>query len=79
MKLYITDHAEPSVGIFESRYDLDCPLDQNNEPEELDQFKKMAIGLYSEFSFGRVSAIYDFEREKRELEYEQNEIENSKL
>lgn len=34
------------------------------EPGDLETFKQMTIDLYLEFSFGRVTAKYDFEIEQ---------------
>lgn len=65
MKLFITDHADPSVGLFSQEWAIECPFSEKEETTEsfLEWFKLHLIGIYVEFSEGRVTAEYDFERQ----------------
>lgn len=45
---------------------VECPLPSDADPADLETFKQMTIDLYLEFSFGRVTAKYDFEIEKED-------------
>ena len=62
MQLYITDHADPTCGLFPQIFYLDCPLLDTDDSEELEAFRTMAVDMYSEFSIGKITAVYDFEQ-----------------
>lgn len=62
-QLEVTDHGDPSVGIFSGTYKVDVPLSAPFDKEELEFFKAAIIELYQEFSFGRVTAEYNFEEQ----------------
>lgn len=66
MLLIVRDHADPSVGMWEQSYKVECPLPIDADPADLETFKQMTIDLYLEFSFGRVTAKYDFEIEEED-------------
>ncbi len=65
MKLTVIEHADPSVGLFESSYEVEAPFDNDSieaDKDELKAFKDMIIDVYCEFAFGGVSAYYEFEK-----------------
>jgi hypothetical protein len=66
MKLTVIDHADPSVGLFEASYEVETPFNDPNDSiedeDELNTFKEMIIQAYAQFSIGRVSAFYEFEK-----------------
>lgn len=61
MKLIVIDHADPSVGIFQQTWEVDCPFTSDSDKETLEYFRNQIALLYKEFGFGYVEAIYDFE------------------
>jgi len=62
-KLFITDHADPSVGLFSQEWTIECPFEKDETTESfLEWFRLHMIGIYVEFSDGKVTAEYDFER-----------------
>ncbi|MBJ7436565.1 MAG: hypothetical protein JHC54_12820 [Acinetobacter sp.] len=63
--LTIKDCGDESVGIFASSYDVQAPID-GRDSEEIEAFRNAMIAVYSEFAFGKVTAIYDFEVESLE-------------
>jgi hypothetical protein len=67
MKLYLTDLADPSVGMSQRTWEIDCPFDVIEPyPEDIelgDWFKEQMINIYKEFADGKLLAEYDFELE----------------
>lgn len=61
MKLHVTDKGDPSVGIFDKSWEVECPLTKRCDSDDLDFFREKIVAIYSEFAFGRVTATYDFE------------------
>ena len=69
-KLFITDHADPSVGMFVQNWEVVCPFEYSEEESEMIEFFRNAmIEAYSEFANGKITALYDIEIAK-ESEYE---------
>jgi hypothetical protein len=62
-KLYITDHADPSVGMFPCTWTVEVPfrVKPTRDKEELILFKQAIIELYKDFCDGKCTAYYDFE------------------
>ena len=69
MKLYVTDKGDPSVGIFDETWEVECPLDISDDSYASNYFREKIITLYSVFAFGRVTATYDFEIDQNEKQY----------
>jgi len=70
VKLLIKDHADPSAGLFPQEWTIECPFEKDDTAKSfLDWFRHHMEGIYSEFSEGKVTAEYDFERINQE-EYE---------
>ena len=64
MKLYITDHADPSVGINPQQWIIECPFDERNaDAESFEFFRTEMIKIYLEFSDSKITA--EFENELR--------------
>ena len=64
MKLIVTDHADPSVGIFTQTWAIECPFDAESEGEDLEFFKDSIVEVFRNFAFGKVTAEYDYELAK---------------
>jgi hypothetical protein len=75
MKLFITDFADPSVGLFQASYDVVCPFEKE-DVHALSFFKEEIKKIYSEFAEGKVVAEYDFERLDRNESEIPEEIEH---
>jgi hypothetical protein len=60
-QLFITDLGDPSVGIFTQTWIIDTPLSQTDDYEDLNSFKEIMVGLYSDYADGKVIGEYDFE------------------
>lgn len=58
LKLIIKDHADTSVGIFESTYEIDCPFTSDADTDMRYYFAKFALSLYAEYAEGKVSCFY---------------------
>ncbi len=64
MKLFITDHADPSVGMFEQYWVVECPFEKSNADDEIFKLFKEDIGkIYGDFCDGKMTMQYDFEIE----------------
>ena len=62
-KLFITDHADPSVGLFSETHTIETPFEACEEDFELREwFRLEQVKIYREFAMGNVTAEYDFER-----------------
>ena len=62
-KLFITDHADPSVGLFPITYTIEHPFTKDEADKNLrDWFREHMETIYYEFSEGKITAEYDFER-----------------
>ena len=63
VKLFITDHADPSVGLFSETHTIETPFEACEEDFELREwFRLEQVKIYREFAMGNVTAEYDFER-----------------
>lgn len=73
IKLIISDHGDPSVGIFGCSWEVEYPmiLDPENlsvdDKVELDFFRKDMIVAYQNYCDGRCTADYDFELKNDKL------------
>jgi hypothetical protein len=64
MKLIITDKGDPSVGIFECQYSIECPFNKDEiEKADLEMFRQEMINIYADYSQMKIYADYDFELE----------------
>ena len=63
MKLLIQDHADPSVGLMPTTYEVDVPFGDDSDKEILDMFKDSMLHAYSMYCFGKITLLYDFEAE----------------
>ena len=63
MKLFITDHADSSVGLMPTTYEVDVPFSDDSDKEILDMFKDTMLHAYSMYCFGKMTLLYDFEAE----------------
>lgn len=72
MKLIVTDKGDPSVGIFETSWEIDAPLQSTEDSESLEFFRSEIIKLYKEFSEGKIIAEYDHELKFKDHEKEIN-------
>ena len=68
LKLIIVDHADPSVGLLESRYEIDCPFDSDADVEDRKLFATEAISAFVEFAQGKLTYYYSDEKEEEEHE-----------
>lgn len=66
MILKISDAADESVGLFPVEYEIEAPLSEDDDPEDIEFFRQEAIKLYSQLACGRVTALYDFEVRRME-------------
>lgn len=57
-KLIVIDKGDPSVGIFEHSFEIDCPFFTNAEQDDLDFFREQMIKMYQEYSEGKIIAYY---------------------
>ena len=75
MKLHVIDCGDPSVGIFQQEFEVDCPfaLDDGTNINEHYYFKQEIEKLFSEYAEGRLILKYDYEIEREEKLYEQLE------
>jgi len=60
-KLFITDHGDLSVGIFFQEWIIECPFESNADKEEIEFFRTSQIECFENYTFGKVTAEYDFE------------------
>lgn len=76
MKLIVTDHGDPSVGIFPETWQVDAPHDCTEE-EGRELFRDLILQAYAEFCEGRLTAEYEYEieAEAREEQAIDNAIE----
>ena len=73
MKLIVTDHADPSVGLFAASFVVESPFETHEIGDDcIDYFKQDIIHVFMEYATGRVTAMYDFEMEANELEHLNN-------
>ena len=70
MKLFVTDHADPSVGMFPCAWEVEVPFLVNDaakekyqvgDASELDLFRNDIQELYENYCDGRCEAYYEFE------------------
>lgn len=63
LTLTVIDHADPSVGIFSTSYDVLTPFTSDEvDSEEREFFKQAIIAAYSEFAAGKVTAFFNDEK-----------------
>ena len=70
MKLYITDHADPSVGMFPCTWEVEVPFSVSDTDIlqykttgnlGLDMFRDDMRRVYQDYCDGRCEAYYEFE------------------
>lgn len=61
MNLIINDKGDQSVGIFPTSYTVETPLDHTDDTDAIEFFRKAAIDLFSQFTDGRITAMYEWE------------------
>jgi len=67
MNIIVTDHGDPSTGIYPASYTVETPFRAHEIGEEsLDYFKAYIVDTFQEFAFGRITAMYDFEIEEED-------------
>ena len=65
--LIIRDNGDPSVGIFATSFQVEIPFSINRKKltdtdrENLNNFKRQALELYSVWCDGKCTAYYEFE------------------
>jgi hypothetical protein len=66
IKLYVTDHGDPSVGIFPETWEIQTPFStyQPIEKQILEEFRKGILELYSDYTDCIPVATYEFEIEE---------------
>jgi len=69
MKLFITDHADESVGLSAGTYSIETPINQDDYIEDRDSFRALMVDVYSQFAVGSVSAFYEDEDPDDELTF----------
>lgn len=57
----ITDRGDPSVGIMEKSWEIECPFYSDADKEEVEHFRTKIKELYSEYSEGRIVVEFNFE------------------
>jgi hypothetical protein len=68
LKLIITDHADPSVGLFERSYEIDCPFGSEADIEDRKLFAVEARLLFADFAQGKLTSHYSDEKQEQEHE-----------
>lgn len=72
--LEIYDSADPSVGLFPASWYINCPFCRKDaDAGMLEEFRKAAIDMYSDYVSGKLIATYCFEsaaRTQAEIEAE---------
>lgn len=62
LKLHIIDQGDPSVGIFQQAFSVECPMNwTHSDIEERDWFREKILKIYNEYSEGKLIAIYSDE------------------
>jgi len=61
MKLYVTDQAAPSDGVWPQTWVIEAPFAETAEEDVLALFKEDIKKAYAEISFGQVVAQYEHE------------------
>lgn len=61
VKLIVNDPGDPSVGIFGGYFYIDCPFMADIDPAEKEFFRNQVLALFSGFTDGKLTAVYDFE------------------
>ena len=70
MKLYISDNGDPSVGIFGTQWEIECPFEKSEcEEKDLVVFKNDVEALYAPYCEGRMWSAYDFELQEHDEVY----------
>lgn len=68
--LYVTDKADPSVGLFPCGWDVPAPFTKKEvkncavDKELIEFFRTEIIKVYQEYAQGQVVAEYDFENKE---------------
>lgn len=75
MKLIIEYPGDPSVGLWATSWEVECPFERSeHDAETLEWFRQKQLELYSELADQRVHARYDFEimeNEESERKFEE--------
>lgn len=67
IKCYITDKGDPSVGIWELHWELECPFDKDADYDCREFFRDKIKELYKEFSEGKILVEFEDELKYRDL------------
>jgi hypothetical protein len=69
MNLIISDQGDEAVGIFSCSYTIETPMHCNDDKDEIEAFRALAIDLFRQFTSGRITAIFEWELKSMEAEY----------
>ena len=62
MKLHIIDEADPSVGLGQEEWVIDCPFElEDVSIEDMLSFRNDALALYEDWAVGNLIAFFDYE------------------
>ena len=56
--LIVIDHGDPSVGIWEQSWEIQCPFFEDEDQESKDWFREQIIGVYKDFCDGKCTAEF---------------------
>ena len=60
--LLVTDHGDPSVGMFPQYWEIPIPMqDIKEDPEAAEFFRAKIIEAYEGFADGKITAYFDYE------------------
>lgn len=70
MKMQITDHGDPSVGLFGATFEIDVPFERvDADSEMLEGFRNEIAKIFSEYGDFKANPVYDFEDEEMNKKY----------
>lgn len=63
VKAIVTDHGDPTVGIFPCYWEVDCPfyLEEDRDDELREFFRDALAKAYAEFAEGKITVDFDYE------------------
>lgn len=57
---YVSDAGDPSVGIFATSWEVECPFwKEDAEPEDYELFRTKLAELYSDYCEGRIHVYFN--------------------
>jgi len=68
VKAYVTDHGDPSVGLFPCTWEVECPFHKDDDEETKEFFREHLSKLYGEFAEGKITIDFDYELKGEENE-----------